>query len=598
MVMRKIHVVMISTFLSGVSLHGFAQESDKKEDLNREMTLERVYDPIVQDATKVNTLPVVREMSVTKRPIVYSNYSIAVIPEKEMSVLPSVELMTEVDHLARKGYLHFGGGMLFNLMGDFGYHLIDNDKSRLGVNFSRRSMNGNVKFDDKWGIDKRKAKFNDNIGGLDFKHHFDMATLRLGGKFGHSAFNYYGMPTNLLPTNYASVLYDSTTIQANRLINFYGGIASDLPYSLGYHFGVDYTNFKQKYSLHKDLDGMTENHIALDMGMSSPLSDGKNFGVDLNMNLLSYSEPVRSNSVVLDSAAFKTHVNATLNPYFSMKNDTWKLLLGFNFMLVSQNSETDVYVSPNISFDAAIANWTVFYATLGGGIESNSMAEISRMNRYINPAFTADASKTWADLKLGIRSSSTAGLWFDVFAGYKYTESDLLFNPSSFPWVNNGFNNVSMAFQPTTQRIQAGATLKYDFQKVVDFYVKGVYNYYNVKNSDTWKNTYVTNGMADDELKAYGRPSFVANAGINIRPVKPLTLALDYCMMTGMQAYTGEESVKMKAINDLRFRASWQFNDMIGAYAQFNNLMFQKHEMYYGYPMQPFSVMVGAAVNF
>ena len=80
--------------------------------------------------------------------------------------------------------------------------------------------------------------------------------------------------------------------------------------------------------------------------------------------------------------------------------------------------------------------------------------------------------------------------------------------------------------------------------------------------------------------------------------MKPLTLAMDYCMMTGMQAYTKEENVKMKAINDLRFRASWQFNDMIGAYAQFNNLMFQKHEMYYGYPMQPFSAMVGAVVNF
>ena len=599
--MRKIHVVMITAILSGVSLNGLAQDADKKnEDLKREMTLERVYDPIVQDATKVNTLPVVREMNVQKRPIVYSDYSIAVIPEKEMSVLPPVELMTGVDHLSRKGYLHFGGGMLMNMMGDFGYHLIDNSKSQLGVNFSHRSMNGNVKFDDKWNIEKRKAKFNDNFGGLDFKHHFDMATMKLGGKFGHSAFNYYGMPTNLMLTPGADATCDTMTNQGNRLINLYGGIASDLPYSLGYHFGVDYTNFKQKYSLHKDLEGMTENHIALDMGMSSPVNDGRTFGADLNMNILSYSEPTRSNSVILDSAAFNTHVNATLNPYFSMKSDTWKLLLGFNFMLVSQNSETDVYVSPNISFDAAVTNWTVFYATLGGGIESNSMAEISRLNRYINPAFTADASKTWADLKLGIRSSASAGLWFDIFAGYKYTESDLLFNPSSYPWISNGFNNVSMAFQPTTQRIQVGATLKYDFRKVVDFYVKGVYNYYNVKDDDTWKNTYATTGMIDDneELKAYGRPSFVANIGINIRPITPLTFNLDYCMMTGMQAYTDKENVKMKAINDLRFRASWQFNDMIGAYAQFNNLLFQKYELYYGYPMQPFSAMVGFSLNF
>ena len=600
MVIRKIQVVMMSVILSGISLQGFAQESDRKnQDLNREMTLEREYDPIVQDAAKVNTLPVVREMNVTKRPIVYSDYAVALIPEKEMTILPSGELMTGVDHLVRNGYLHFGGGMLMNMMGDFGYHLLNTDRSFLGVNFSHRSMNGNVKFDDKWNVDKRKAKFNDNIGGLDFKHRFDAATLNLGGKFGHSAFNYYGMPTNLI-LNPGVDAFDSITNQGNRLINVYGGVASNIPSSLGYHFGVDYTNFNQKYSLHKDLDGMTENHIAIDLGMSSPVKNGQTFGVDLSANILSYSEPVRSNSVILDSAAFDTHINATLNPYFRMGNGLWNLLLGFNFMLISQNNEMDVYVSPNISFDAPVATWSVFYAKLGGGIESNSMAELSRTNRYINPAFTADASKTWADLQLGIRSSAAAGLWFDIFAGYKYTESDVLFNPSSYPWVNNGFNNVSMAFQPTTQRIQVGATLKYDYRQVVDFYLKGVYNHYTVKNTDTWKSLYATTGMIDDneDLEAYGRPSFVANAGINIRPVKPLTLTIDYCMMSGIYAYTNKENVKMDAINDLRFRASWKFNDMFGAYAQFNNLLFQKHELYYGYPLQPFSAMAGFSVNF
>ena len=604
MVMRKFQVVMISTLLSGVSLSGFAQEVDNKneqqQNLNREMTLEREYDPIVQDATKVNTLPVVREMNISKRPIVYSDYAVALIPDKEINILQAGTLMTDVDHVKRNGYLHLGGGMHLNMMGDFGYHLLNTDRSHLGINFSHRSMNGNVKFDDERNMEKRKAKFNDNIGGLDFRHHFDRATLTLGGKFGYSAFNYYGMPTNLKLNPASDITSDSTSNQGNRLINVYGGVASDMPSSLGYHIGVDYTNFNQKYSLHKDIDGMTENHIGLNLGMASPVKNGQRFGVDLNLNILSYTEPVSSSSVVLDSTAFNTHFNATLNPYFRMGNDSWKLLLGLNLMLVSQNSETDVYVSPNITFDAPVATWSVFYANFGGGIESNSMAELSRTSRYINPAFTADASKTWADLKLGIRSSASAGLWFDIFAGYKYTESDVLFNPSSYPWVNNGFNNVSMIFQPTTQRIQAGATLKYDYRKIVDFYVKGVYSHYNIKNVDTWKNQYATTGMMedDDSLEAYGKPSFVANAGINVRPVKPLTLNLDYCMMSGMYAYTGKENVKMNAINDLRFRASWKFNDMLAAYAQFNNLLFQKHELYYGYPLQPFSAMVGVSVNF
>lgn len=611
MVMRKIQVVMMSALLSGISSYSLAQEPDKKneekeqhQNLNREMTLEREYDPIVQDAAKVITLPEVREMSISKRPIIYSDYAVPLMPEKEMNILPAGTLMTEVEHSKRNGYLHFAGGMLMNFNGDFGYHLLNTDRDHLGIWFSHRSMNGKVEFEEDRNMAKRKAKFNDNLGGLDYKHRFDKATLRLGGKFGYSAFNYYGMPTNgkIYPgpdDQWSDFESDSTTNQGNRLINAYAGVASNIASSFGYHFGVDYTNFDQKYSLSKELDGMTENHIAIDFGLNSPVNNGQCFGMDVNMNILTYTEPSLINNVEIDSAAFDTHFNATFSPYYRMESDTWKLLLGLNLMLVSQNSETDVFVSPNVKFEASIANWSVFYADLGGGVASNSMAELSRTNRYINPLFTADASKTWADLKLGVRSSAAAGLWFDIFAGYKYTESDVFFNPSAYNWVDNGFNNVSMAFQPTAQRIQVGAALKYDYKKVIDFYLKGVYNYYDLKYDDTWKNVHGAVGLSkDDDMEVYGKPSFEVNAGVNVHPVKPLTLSLDYCMMSGAYAYVNNENVKMKTINDLRLRASWKFNDIFNVYAQFNNLLFQKQELYYGYPLQPFSAMAGFSVSF
>ena len=635
--MRKIQVVVMSVLLSGIGLSGFAQnrtnrtntetESEMRErqqNLNREMTLEREYDPIVQDATKVSTLPAVREMNITKRPIAYSDYAVPMLPDKELNILPPGALMTDVFHTKRNGYLHFGGGMLMNLMGDFGYHLLNTERDRLGVSFSHRSTNSTV-VDDEWlpSYIKRKAKLNDNIGGLDYKHHFDNATLSLGGKFGYSAFNYYGfrgMPYYLTASSAMynpRVLPDDSITQGNRLINVYGGISSDTPTSLGFHFLADYTNFNQKYSLSKDFNGMTENHIALDFGLRSPVNYGQSFGVNVKANLLSYTAPSPIEGVPIDSFAFNTHYNAALNPYFHKESDTWKLLLGANLMLVSQNDEIKVYASPNIALDVQIGGWSVFYADLGGGIESNSMAELSRTNRYINPAFTPDASKTWADLKLGIRGSVAEGFWFDVFGGYKYTESDVFFNPSSYPWLEEGFNCVSMVFQPTSQRFQAGATVKYDYKHVFDFYLKGVYDHYMLKYSDTWKNKYAglsfytadlsTIIIPDSELKAYGKPTFTGNAGINVRPIEPLTLNLDYGMMSGIYAYypfsypgagNDDNNLKMKAIHDLRFRTSWKFNDMFGIYAQFNNLLFRKQALYYGYPLQPFSAMVGFNINF
>ena len=636
MVMRKIQAAILSAFMWGIGSTGFAQErnteNEQQQNLNREMTLEREYDPIVQDASKVTTLPPIREINITKRPITYSDYVVPALPEKEMNILPPGTLMTEIEHSKRNGYLHLGGGMLLNLTGDLGYHILNTDRDRLGIFLSHRSSKGDVKFENE-AIEPRKAIFNDNLGGLDFKHHFDKATLSLGGNFGYSMFNYYGMPTNIYPflgsagsiyypgypddnPDYTIPAYDVTTNQENRLINAFGSISSDKPHFPGYHIGVDYTNFHQKYSLSKELDGMTENHIGVNLGLRSRVNGGKSFGVDLKTNMLSYTAPMqpyrepynpissvsRSPIVAIDSTAFDTHVNATLTPYYRIESDTWKLLLGVNLMLVSQNGETYPFVSPNISFEAPFAKWNVFYTRLGGGIESNSMAELSRINRFINPAFTPDASKTWMDGQLGVRGCPAAGFWFDIFAGYKLTESDVLFNPSYYVWIEDGFNNVSMVFQPTTQRIQAGATIKYDHMHIVDFYLRGIYNYYDLQYADTWKNRYAGSGLDDDsELKAYGIPEITVNAGINVRPVKPLTLSLDYCMLSGIYAnhgYNPEVNVKMKTINDLRFRPSWKFNDTFSIYLQFNNLLFQQQSLYYGYPLQPFSAMAGLNVNF
>jgi hypothetical protein len=604
--MRRIQVVMMTALLSGVSLPGFAQEPDQnKEDekeridrqqnLNREMTLEREYDPIVQDAAKVNTLPVVREMNIAKRPIVYSDYAAPTFPDKEMNLLPAGRLMTDVAHSEHNGYLHFAGGMLMNFNGDFGYHLLNTGRDKLGVYFSHRSTNGDVKFPAD-SLAKRKAKLNDNSGGLDFKHRFDAATLSLGGSFGYSTFNYYGAPTNTLAAPVAE--NDSATNQGNRYINVYAGVASNRESSPGYHIGVNYRNFNQKYALSRLYDGMTENNIGLDLGLSSPVNSGRRFGVDLKANLLTYTEPGIS-GVKVDSTAFDNRYEVTLSPYYRLENEKVKLLLGLNLMLVSRD-ETDVFVSPNVSLDVPVANWSLFYVNLGGGIESNTMYELSRLNRYLNPAFTPDASRTWADLKLGVRSSAAASLWFDLFAGYKYTEADVFYNPSSYDWIEAGFNNVSMAFQPVSQRLQAGATLKYDYRHVVDFYLKGVYNHYNLKYPDTRENAYGATGPdQEDDLEAYGRPAFTFDAGVAVRPVKPLTLSLNYSMASGMYAFRPDKgNVKMDAINDLRFRASWKFNDTFGVYAQFNNLLFRQQELYYGYPLQPFSAMAGFSVTF
>ena len=57
----NIKALCVMALLGSVATASAQEDKTKEKDLNREMTLEREYDPTVQDASKVNTLPVIKE---------------------------------------------------------------------------------------------------------------------------------------------------------------------------------------------------------------------------------------------------------------------------------------------------------------------------------------------------------------------------------------------------------------------------------------------------------------------------------------------------------------------------------------------------------
>jgi hypothetical protein len=580
-----------------------AQNTEERSDLNRQMTLEREYDPIVQDAAKVNTLPVVQDMLVAKRPVVYADYTVLLFPEKRLRTLPDGTRPIDVLHEVRNGYLHIAAGLRTSFVGDLGYHIVNTDRTKLGLWFAHNSTNPNVSFQQADSTIKRKAVINDNIGGLDLAHRFDKSTLRLGAKFGYSAFNYYGEPTNIITVS--SLPLDAKSDfdgkQGNRLLNFYASLASADKYAFGYHLGADITNFNQKYSVNALNSGMSENHFKFDLGLSSAANDGKSFGADLAAHILTRTAP-QNNLFSTPDSVFNTQFNGALTPFFLLENQFLHLKLGVSLSLLSFNGDVKALVSPDVSLLLPFANFSAFYAELHGGVDNNSQAVLARTYRYINTAFPATPSKTWIDANAGIRSCPVAGLWFDVFGGYNYTEAELFLNPSLFTYSNENFGNFSLPYQPDAQRFHFGAEAKYEYRHDFELFIKGVYYNYSLKapNKQSWNYSFGSQlpSTSDKLTTPYGKPSFTFNAGLNARPVKPLTLAIDYAALAGMYAYVNNVNIKMKTVNDMRLRAAWQLNEQLNFYVQFNNLLFQRSELYYGYPLLPFTALLGLNLNF
>ncbi len=585
------------------------EDTTKKQDLERQMTLEREYDPTVQDASKVNTLPVIKEPEVKKMSIDYANFTLAADPEKEISLLPSGNVMTDIKYNKRRGYLNFGGGTHLNLNGDVGYHILSTDKDHLGIWFSHRSTNGNVTYLQR--DEDVKAKVNDNLGGINFKHQFNNAALKMGLKYGYSAYNYYGYPVVDNPFSSATqeeLVSDTETNQVAQTIQANLGVESSEDASFGYDVNFGFTNFGYKYWNNTNADdGIKENTAALNFNFFAPFNSNHKIGVAGDVRYFNYSVPEVDGGI--NPITWENHFNGVLNPYYKIEGDSWNIKLGAKAMLSAGGDDgTKFSASPDVAADVEVANKTVLYLKAGGDLKHNSMYDINQINRYTAPYAATLPSFNWFDGQFGVKSGVAPGFWFEIFAGYKMTKDDYLFVPTlsnragefgnfSAPltyFYNQAINNggKEMIEGIDTKQLFFGADLKYSYQQLFDINVKGVYN--------KWDATAKT-VVAERDITAYGKPEMEITAGVTIRPMKNLSASLDYYLATGRQALLPDlagTEIEMNNINELSLTGTYNLNETFGIYLKLNNVLFQEYELYYGYPMQKFSALVGFNLNF
>ncbi|MDR1879717.1 MAG: TonB-dependent receptor [Tannerellaceae bacterium] len=595
--------------LIGLSVTLSAQEEEKaNRDLNREMTLEKEYDPALRDANKVNTLPAVKEPEVKKMPIDYATFTAPADPQKEITLLPSGNIQADVAYNKRRGYLHAAGGTYLNLNGDAGYHILDTEKDQLNIFLSHRSTNGKLSYNHHIYIDaeKVKAKLNDNLGGIRFRHLFKKADFKLGANYGYTSFNYYGMsPIPIpMPSPTISILSfpDISTNQVNQALQAFTGIASREDAKVGYLLDFDYINFSRKYALSKQDEGITEHTMGAKLGLSSAFKGNQRVGIGGKLAYLAYNIPPSTSDN--PTADFSNRLEGTITPYYRIEGESWHVQLGANVLFYTGDS-SKLFVSPNAEADVAVGAKTVLYAKAGGELRSNSAYALSRENRYLNPVAKVLPSRVWLDAVIGLKSGIAPGFWFNLFAGYKLTGDDHFFLPPSTFSIDD-FKNSSDVLQLNSTLIRGGLEMAYAYQWI-EVALKGVYNNWSIRKNKSLD-------LSSDFLKAHGRPKMEITTNILVKPIDKVSVNLDYYLAGGRETYqykmiyndyftpgiydVEKSAGKMKNIHELNFTGSYRFNDTFGAYIKLNNLLFQKYEVLYDYPLQGFNVMAGININF
>ncbi len=554
-------------------LLGIAGCLSAQDSVKRELTLEKEYAPTVQDASKINSLPEIREPEPTKASIEYIDFSTPYDVRLSIFQLNPGNYFTDLQSSNKRGYLNLGAGTFFDFNGDAGYQILNQPNDKLSVFYSNRFSNGNVNY--LQYDEKGKMKINDNLGGLSYLHNFELCKLYADASYTYSAFNYYGIGKD------GDVNPDNAPNQANNIFDIRLGLTSQQESEWHYLFDVNYSNFRQKYALHTDNSGLKENYFKAKANVGKEFNGNQLIGLEAYMRMTTYSWN-----------SYDNYANVALNPYYKIDGGDWALKLGawVHFLF---NYEDKMMFSPDIEFIYHPIETIALYLQATGELKDNSMKPVFYENRYVNPTLRVKDGYTMLDATVGFKTSVVPNLWIDLFTGYRFTKDDYFYTPAfadTFVPDNWLGLNFSSADYQNAKVFKLGTNLKYQFGSQFETGLKAVYYHYTLDGDES--------DGGPRTFGAWNKPQFETDFLLGYTLPFPFRLDLKYHLETGRKQLVDAEEMTMKNINELSLQGTYSINDTFSFYIKANNLLFQEYDLWYGYPAQGFNAMLGANIKF
>lgn len=562
------------------ALFGASAQTDNKNTLQRAVTIEKEFTPIVQDASKINVIPEM-EVSASARPdIRYTEWKNARNETPTLDLLPAGDGGVEAPDRQR-GYAQIEMGNYLNINANAGIRIVDRQRDQLLFWYSHNSTNGTLAY--LTDNNKTHQRRNDNKLNLAYTHTFDRASWNTTAYYRYNGFNYYGMPLYNIDKNRLAGLSTTTDQQTVQHYGFDTRIASKPNKEFNYTAEISYRGYNSDLGLFYGQRGVLENHLSTRLDGSAPLGDNYLIGVAVGMDNLIYNRCDRENYTVLRA-----------NPYFGIEKEALKFRAGA-IVDLSIHDNTIFRIAPDVRLEWEFEKLWFLYTSLTGGKSLNTWEKMSAITAYVDPSRKMSNTYTPADFTVGLRTATFKQLHFTLYGGIKYS-IDALFD---YRW----------------QYIEATGTGGRLTRPVVSFYATDAYAWkagfeiqYNPRDFFKAHLAWEHNEWHQQGNKARIHSSQPRNewkAGVTVVPIRPLDISADlyfadgfgYRNLTeGMVDYPS--SGNLPNIVTLNLGAIYRLNKHIHFSAQLNNLLSKRTDLFYGMPAQRFHFLVGAGVVF
>ena len=535
--------------------------------INRSVTVERDFQPVIQSAGKINQRPSIITPEIQLTPVVYSTYSTPLSIHYNINQLPAAQTkFTPQEPL--NGVLEGAVGYR-NTHLLFGYQIHQKKKM---------SLNLYANHDAYWG----KDALSQSKLGMIVTRHFSGADL------------YFGVQGNNDYSTYPS-LGSLTLWNANAKIGLRSTGKSAVQYLVqtGYNAFAERQTFEHSVQSQVNVWWTNTHHSA---GLNAYVQN--NF-YTTSLNGLKLPTPRH---------------NIRIEPFYEFKNQHIRLHAGVNLdmnigtgELLSQIENLSFAPSPNLQFEwSMMDNIFHVYANATGQFGLGTWQEYMSYNRYLNSRkgllWDSPRAYTPVDAQVGFKIRPAKTLLIDIYGGYAY------FLRACNMHAEERYDHSGLAYyslwQSQFQRWKVGANLHYHYRDIIELNMGGNYYFYQQDPIPSMDPT--TPYFQEVRIKGttiFDRPNWDAYARVEAHiDSKWSVYSENYfagSRMAFVQKYPdGATVAELRPMISLNIGGQYAINRWLLVYLQLNDYLNRKDEIFYGYKSQGIHFLAGVKWKF
>lgn len=604
----KIHSFIVFAALL-LPLTVAAQEQDTI--LNRNVTVERDFQPVISSAGIVSVKPVVVQQEFEPAEVTYSDYSQPLSPAFNINPL-GCSLITWNQPKPLHGYVSGGLGHT-NTVFDFGYRMTDKR--------SRITLDAFAHHRAQWGrYTVEKSNF-----GLDVAKSFSSAALYFGVDAENRFYTMSGRYVDALGVMHLSKYSDLQPEDKLSLwtVNTHIGVRSTGRGSIQYQFQTGYSAFMYAADA-------TEHQIRT-LGRFEWNNDEHHVGVNLKVS--NFFMNVKGNAIP-DSLYNPRHA-IRIEPYYAFDHNRFHAHVGVNLdmnigkgQLLSASENISFAPSPNVRLEYDITrNWLAIYGEATGSFGEGSLQ--GHVNTYPYRSYESGVTSHHVcgyipvQAQLGLKIRPQANLLIDLHARYELKRNQFS-AATPYYWevsqYRDGLGNSDPLFGDyvycNLQRWKIGAEITYHYQDIVNVLVAGAFYtgsmdsieapHSSQNNAAEMASFNATVHNPDGTWRMLDRPRWDLTVNVDARINRHWTVYSHNYFAGKRQTLMWDETAAGRQYSmailqptiDINLGCAYEYNKWLRIFLELNNVIHRHNAAYYGYYNPGINFVLGASYKF